>query len=204
MLSSLLKEHTTLLHQETEKHPWVKLLLSGRLPMPCYIQYLKFFLPVYSYLEYLMVNKNWLDDFVPEIVRASSLQNDITELIDSDVPFYLDSNNAYLAHLLHQGGENLNFFIAHFYVRYFGDLSGGRLFRDILHKKYGLKLTQLNYYDFSDFLQKYPGGIQILRERLDSIPLSSSDKFSIIQEAQIAFRLTQKMMSNALHQALHH
>jgi heme oxygenase len=82
--------------------------------------------------------------------------------------------------------------IAHAYVRYLGDLSGGRILRGIVARCLSLEASQLAFYD-------YPGveNVETLktsyRADLDRAADHVNDRESVIAEAERAFRLNNEL-----------
>ncbi|MFY1632220.1 heme oxygenase (biliverdin-producing) [Solwaraspora sp. WMMB335] len=87
-------------------------------------------------------------------------------------------------------------YVAHYYVRYLGDLSGGQVFRSRMARHQGLTGHGIRFYEFADVPD-----VTAFRDRyhalLDSVAWDESERDRVAQEAVQAFRMT-----NALFAAL--
>lgn len=78
--------------------------------------------------------------------------------------------------------------MAHHYVRYLGDLSGGQAIGRMLDRAFGLGGAGLSFYDFPMRPKPYKDAY---RARLDELGLSSRENVRIVDEVKIAFGLNQ-------------
>ncbi|WP_033344317.1 biliverdin-producing heme oxygenase [Catenuloplanes japonicus] len=76
-------------------------------------------------------------------------------------------------------------FIAHHYVRYLGDLSGGLMLGPALRSSYG---TGTSFYVF-DGIADPRGYKDVYRERLDALPYAPEELDRLAAEAAIAYQL---------------
>lgn len=79
-------------------------------------------------------------------------------------------------------------FIAHHYVRYLGDLSGGRLVARKVAETYRLSGAGLAFYRF-DAIGDPKAYKAVYRERLDALPYDEEQLDLLVAEAQLAFGL---------------
>lgn len=78
--------------------------------------------------------------------------------------------------------------VAHHYVRYLGDLSGGQIIARRLRDHYGIDGRGAEFYDFSG-LGKIKPYRDDYRDRLDAIDLRDDVRDRVLAEAVLAFRL---------------
>jgi len=83
-------------------------------------------------------------------------------------------------------------FIAHHYIRYLGDLSGGRALGSKARKLYQLDDDGVRFYRFDDIdsPREFKDGY---RRLLDAAPWSTDEQARVVDEARAGFRLTEAM-----------
>ena len=84
--------------------------------------------------------------------------------------------------------RNASSLVAHHYVRYLGDLSGGQIIARRLRDHYGIDGEGAAFYDFSA-LGKIKPYRDAYRERLDALELHDDVRDRVLAEAVLAFRL---------------
>jgi heme oxygenase len=126
----------------------------------------------------------------PALTRAAALEADLAHLYGPDwesTITVLDSTRAYTDRLRDLAATSPTHFIAHHYVRYLGDLSGGQMIGRTLSKHYGLGEAGTSFYRFDRIPD--PRAYKIAyRERLDALNLTEDQATTLIDEAQLAFR----------------
>ncbi|GIE34067.1 heme oxygenase [Actinoplanes italicus] len=126
----------------------------------------------------------------PALTRAPALEADLAHLYGADwesTITVLDSTLAYTDRLRELAATSATHFIAHHYVRYLGDLSGGQMIGRTLAKHYGLGEAGTSFYRFEQIPD--PRAYKIAyRERLDALDLTDDQATTLIDEAQLAFR----------------
>ena len=78
--------------------------------------------------------------------------------------------------------------IAHHYVRYLGDISGGQVIAARLASFYGIDSEALKFYDFAA-IGKIPPYRANYRRQLDQLLLTEEQRVELIEEAKEAFAL---------------
>jgi heme oxygenase len=111
-------------HDKAESHRFVKLLLSGNISKEIYADYLFNQMICYSVLEVWALKLGLLEG-VKSICRAQAIQADLVEL-ETAAKVY-PSTQAYQAYL---GTLAPADFLAHVYIRHFGDLYGGQIIKN--------------------------------------------------------------------------
>ncbi|MBZ8178578.1 biliverdin-producing heme oxygenase [Oscillatoria salina] len=138
--------------------------------------------------------------YFPELNRQANLE--------ADLAFYYGNNwqnlisaaeagKAYVNHIHHIANTEPALLVAHSYVRYLGDLSGGQGLRNIVRSALDLPLDRgTKFYEFDqiptveakrDFKQKY-------RQALDSLPVDEAMVQKIVDEANYVFTLNRNVM----------
>ncbi|APT85147.1 heme oxygenase (biliverdin-producing) [Corynebacterium aquilae] len=89
--------------------------------------------------------------------------------------------------------------VAHHYVRYLGDLSGGQVIGRMMQRHYDVADDAVSFYRFAEIPKVKPYKDDY-RAKLDALPLSDSDRERLLAEATDAF-LYNLNLFNALGQA---
>lgn len=160
-----------------------------------YALYLRNLFEVYSALEACLADSSELADRFPlsTIYRRQAIASDLRRLVGSD----WQSSLSVLASALdyryrieelarRRAGAAL---VAHAYVRYLGDLSGGQLLARRLALHPGLDEEQLSFYRF-EHIEDIEAAKQDFRRALDDCGTSVADTASVVSEAQRAFQYT--------------
>ncbi|KAF9643277.1 heme oxygenase [Thelephora ganbajun] len=167
--SLILKAGTMKIHEEVEKSKGATHLARGELDREEYIRCLMMFWHIYHSLEEgLAANANdnvLTPTYNPALfARASALSSDISFLLgvsDDDSSWKTHPTHqtlisspspafrAYVSRLTHLVEEEPRRLLAHSYIRYMGDLSGGQVMKRNIRKAYGLVDKQgTAFYDF--------------------------------------------------------
>lgn len=120
-----LREQIAVNHDKAEKHRFVELLLSGKMPSDVYASYLYNQFKCYEVLEEA-AEKAGLLDGIESIKRAYLIFLDATEL-DPDTTLF-PSTLKYIAYVQDAPKDKL---LAHVYVRHFADMYGGQLIKKV-------------------------------------------------------------------------
>lgn len=188
-LATRLKERTATLHQQAESSGFIRAMLQGRASRDGYALFLRCLLPAYRALESGLERQR--DDprlthlALPALYRSFAIESDLKALLGACErwPGVLPAGAAYGARVADAAGPRL---IAHAYVRYLGDLSGGRILGRVLARAPGLKRESLNFYDFpaiadtDRFRHSY-------RAAIDSAALSPVEEEDVLDEGCAAF-----------------
>jgi len=126
---SKLKELTWDHHQNAERQEFAQLLMSGKIHPEFYATYLWNQHKKYDLLE-AMGNLHGLFDDIPEVRRKQRIEADFFELWPHDDrrPVLCNSTGEYIEHM-RECMQDPNRLLAHMYVLYMGDLSGGQMIK---------------------------------------------------------------------------
>lgn len=187
-------------HQAAEHSPFIQQLLGGRLPIDEYARLAAQHHAIYSALE-LAVAANedpavapFLD---PALIRVPAIEADLAHLAGADwrkrVGPLEPATEAYVEHLRRVCFTSPAGLLAHHYVRYLGDLSGGQVIGRVLKRIYGLPDERgTAFYRFTEidspkaFKDRY-------RQLLDTLPWDEATRGRLIDEVNVAFRLNAAM-----------
>ncbi|KAI5897225.1 uncharacterized protein SCHCODRAFT_02616941 [Schizophyllum commune H4-8] len=217
-VSTLLKEGTMEAHKDVEHSDAAAQLLSGKLEKGEYIRYLMVLYEIYDELERAL--EQHATHLVLEpihnptlLARAPAISSDIARLLDAPAwkahPSYLSLRatpppavRAYKTRLRELAqSEDPSPLLAHAYVRYLGDLSGGQQIRHTIAKAYGLDENTpesgLAFYDFKELQSSKKAGLGEMRRIKDwfregmnrGVGDDAKRKEAIVTEANIAFKL---------------
>jgi heme oxygenase len=199
-LAMKLREGTSKNHDEAESVGFIKCFRKGVLERDTYVRHLEAFYAVYGAMESAMdANKTHpvvSKIYFPELYR--------TKMIEQDLAFYhgpdwkskistTEATQAYVNHIQKISKENPTLLVAHSYVRYLGDLSGGQILKKVAARALGLTGTEgVAFYEFPEITT--PNEFKkMYREALDSLGLSESDQEAVLEEARKVFDLNKEI-----------
>lgn len=192
-LAARLRQDTKSYHTEAERSGIMRRLLTRTLERETYLALLQNLVPVYTALE-TALGRHARDPriapfFHPGLVRVPALQADIRAFggnPESEAP-PTAAAQSYATKIHGAATEDPVLLIAHSYVRYLGDLSGGQILKKVIAEMYGLKDgVGTAFYEFPDlpapdeFKHQY-------RAALDRVDLTETQANKVVDEAIEAF-----------------
>lgn len=193
--STRLRRATMVEHREAETRSFISRLMAGDVPMAGFVAITFQYLAIYRELEAAAARMRasagagavFAD---PALTRVPALEADLAQLCGAEwesAVTVLDSTRDYADRLRELAATSPAHFIAHHYVRYLGDLSGGQMIGRALSKHYGLGEAGTSFYRFEQIPD--PRAYKIAyRERLNALHLDDTQAAVMIDEAQRAFR----------------
>ena len=186
-LSSILRLRTAAVHRRAEQSGIIADILAGKASRLGYALLLANLLPAYEALEQQIIG----GQARPELDRVAAIEADLLAIAGPDwrrtLP-RLDSATRYAERIrsTHAGDGALA--LAHAYVRYLGDLSGGLVLARLLARNLDLRPDQLSYYRFPAIgdVAAYKDDY---RRALDAADLPSPRLSQVADEALAAFEL---------------
>jgi heme oxygenase (biliverdin-producing, ferredoxin) len=190
-----MQHHTRVLHLKAERSGVVRDLLRGKATIYGYALLLRNLLPAYQQLESGLERHAHSPDISvivePVLFRSDAICADLDQIhgegwrralpVLAAAERYADR----VAGCARDGGAGL---VAHAYVRYMGDLSGGRILQRVLARSLPLTPGMLSFYDFPEI-----GDIEAFkssyRSAFDRVALPMADLATVVEEAAEAFRL---------------
>ncbi|MBC7897347.1 MAG: biliverdin-producing heme oxygenase, partial [Cytophagaceae bacterium] len=179
-LSQRLRGETKALHVVAERSGVMRFVLRGTIDRASYVRMLRSLGVIYRRLEGLLATTR----FAPaaafhrlELLRADSIARDDEAVAGADpslAPLVAAPTAvAYDARLIDIGRDAPHRLVAHAYVRYLGDLSGGQMLEPLIRKAIALPDGRgTEFYHFTDIPDPtaYKG---MLRGLLDQVPARS-------------------------------
>lgn len=141
-LSAMLRESTMAAHKNAESGTFIKDLFTGRCKPEDYVKYLWAFRQVYKALEKALAasSKNEAVQLInfQQLYRAEALNSDLN-VWNKNTPLSIPENlktavDQYVSRIESIAELKPELLVAHAYVRYLGDLSGGQMLHKVLSK----------------------------------------------------------------------
>lgn len=183
-------------HERAADAPFMQALFEGALPREHFAELVAQQHFAYAVLEEaaeVMVGDPIAGAFVhPGLARVPALEADLEFLLGPGWPSSVSPTTAtatYVARLREVCFDWPGGFVAHHYVRYLGDLSGGQFIRRVVAGNYELEgLDGTRFYDFPELgdLARFKDDY---RSKLDAAPWSADEQQRIIAEILHAYRL---------------
>lgn len=194
--STVLRQQTRQVHEETETSDFMQRLLEGHVAVEGYVALAAEHWVIYTALE--SVSARLAQDPVaghfidPALYRLGALESDLTALVGPDFRDRIAPSGAarLYAARIEDAAAWSGGFVAHHYTRYLGDLSGGLALGRILARTYPLTPGEdgLRFYDFPA-IPKPKLYKDAYRRRLDHAPWTAAERARIVEETRTAFRL---------------
>ena len=204
-LADRLKIETRALHTAAERSAFMGILLRGRMQRPAYAALLRNLHSIYAGLEPALVRHAGhpvlAPIFLPALWRTQALERDLHELHgpgwSAELPVQAASLS-YAARLRELEAAQPALLLAHAYVRYLGDLSGGQMLRNIVAASPALgAASAVAFYDFGD-----PVGTRELtlafRAGLGSVAVDEALSTALVDEALLAFGLHRRLFDELM------
>ncbi len=193
--SQRLRNATQAAHRQAETAPFIRALFAGRVSADAYALTLRQWQALYSALEdaqELLSNQSVLNGFVdPALYRRRALEQDLAWFARGEewatYPV-LPATSAYVARLNDLARREPGLLLAHHYVRYLGDLSGGQTLSRVVSRVYALVDGRgVAFYTFPGLdADRYKASY---RQRLDDLNLDDATERAMFDEANLAFQL---------------
>lgn len=193
-LPQRLKAATAAEHRRVERSGVMAGLLRGSIERGAYLALLRNLHAIYAALEPALVrhaaNAIVGPVVMPELFRGDALERDLVALQREDDPpaaALQPATAAYVERLREIDTTCPELLVAHAYVRYLGDLSGGQHLRRIVGQALGpAGAAGTGFYDFGD-AARVAGLAQRFRTGLLTIGQRAPDTEAIVAEAESAF-----------------
>ncbi|MGE0682384.1 MAG: heme oxygenase (biliverdin-producing) [Candidatus Binatia bacterium] len=208
LLSSMLREGTMEVHRTAEKTPFMQAFFSGRIDVHAYREFLIRLYQVYGSLERIHASLqerpplNWFYD--SRLLRASKLITDLEYYYGPQWRTHgatlSTAARAYIERLITLARGWPEGLIAHHYVRYLVDLSGGPALKRLVRKTFSpLPGDGTAFYEFPDIpdLRAFKAEY---RTKLDALPIDMAIARRIVDEANAAFWLNIHLVADLARQ----
>ncbi|KAG8892914.1 hypothetical protein FRC00_011326 [Tulasnella sp. 408] len=224
--SALLRAATAAAHQSAETSAGAKGLLGGRLPKEEYTKFLFIIWHLYDTLE-TALDTHASHPAIAPIYNPTILRR--TDSLSADIAFFLGANSSnpavwqqhpqyvsflpfpapvqtYLSRItsIASSPTEVHRLVAHAYVRYLGDLSGGQFIKRIVSKAYNLEDGEgTSFFEFAR-LGGPAGGDhaasgdiiklkQWFREGMDAGVRDDAEKRATVEEANLVFKYNENL-----------
>ncbi len=201
-LADRLKGETRSLHMAAERSAFMAALMRGDVDRLAYCALLRNLAALYATLEPALVlhaaHPLLAPVHAPALFRTAALERDLALLHGAgwaeEIPL-LPATVAYVARLKELDEMQPGLLLAHAYVRYLGDLSGGQMLRRVVAQNPALGGGQgVAFYDFGDPLATR-ALTEAFRAGLAAIRPDPAEADALVAEAQHAFALHQRLFS---------
>jgi len=194
-LTAAFRKRTRSLHAQAERSGIIRELLHGRASRFGYALYLRNLLPAYREMEQgLEQQRDGPDVGViaqPPLYRARAIEADLMALCGQHwhplLPL-LGAGERYASRVKAAGEGDGARLLAHAYVRYLGDLSGGQILNRLLSRSLGLGSRTLSFHEFPD-IADLEGFKLAYRDAIDRAAAAMIDVQAVLEEAAVAFQL---------------
>ena len=199
-LSALLKSETAQEHSKAENSQFMTQLLEGQLDIRAVAELTSQLYFIYEALEQAVRANRHAPEIAavydPRLERLDALRNDLTYLYGDDWQEHiapLPETQMYVS-ILREIEENQSAAeaLAHHYVRYLGDMSGGQVIAKMLNKHYGLDSDGTSFYQF-DAIGRIKPYRDNYRIQLNELTLDAEQKKHIVGAAKAAFELNRSV-----------
>jgi heme oxygenase len=197
--SARLRDETRDYHERAESSPFIVAYFAGRMPIEGYAALQAQLWFVYQALEssaHELRGDPVVGPFLdPRLDRLASLDVDLRALLGDDWRDRVEPGPATRAHadrIVELARTWPAGYVAHHYIRYLGDLSGGRALGARARRLYGLGEDGVRFYRF-DGIDSPREFKEAYRRLLDDAPWSEDERSHIVDEARAGFRMTEAM-----------
>lgn len=193
-LSAALRAETLRAHETAEGSDFMTRLMAGELDADAIADLTGQLWFIYEALERAVRTVSEAEPASavadPRLERRDALENDLAQMLGGtwrDKVRILPATASYVSRLEELDQANCGLRVmAHHYVRYLGDISGGQVIAARLGALYGIDPDALTFYNFAA-IGKIPPYRHAYRSTLDSLKLSEAERRALIDEAQSAF-----------------
>lgn len=202
--SARLRQATRLDHGEAETANFISSLMQGERTGADYVLLLAQYRPLYAALETATARLRQSNELVTELFdpaldRLASIDADLPGLAEwaglDAVPAVTNSTLAYARRIEETGQlEDPSRLVAHHYLRYLGDLSGGQVIGSLVARHYGVPSELLTMWQFPE-IPKPKVYKDRYRELMD-LYADASREDAIIEEASLGFRLNREVFED--------
>jgi heme oxygenase len=195
-----LRDATLDIHRQAEEEPFIADLMAGKRTPADFARLTGQLRPIYGALEPAVTamreSGRLLDLLDPRLDRVAALDHDLGALANGDAAVLtrpLGSTAAYVARL-HEIAESPPRLLAHHYVRYLGDLSGGQIIATLMRRHYGIADDGLTFYAFEGLPSK--GGFKTTyRRHLDEVLADPDFYAEVLDEARFAYDANRRVFA---------
>ena len=199
-LALRLKSETRALHTSAERSAFMRTLLRGQMSLPAYVALLRNLHAIYAALEPALLRHAQRPAIAPVLLpalwRVQSLEADLDTLHGPSWAANIalqPATVAYVNRVRELDASAPDLLLAHAYVRYLGDLSGGQMLRRIVAASMPVPEGRgTAFYEFGDAEQTH-ALTQAFRNGLARVVADPATVSALAAEARRAFELHSRL-----------
>ena len=202
-LSLALRTETASAHEDAEGSAFVEQLLGGVACRPAFVALVAQQLVLYRALEELLWGEYADHPLVAPVLdhrldRVAALERDMTSFAGEDFDVRLAAGEIPIVPAAAEYARTLRtehspeMMLAHHYVRYLGDLSGGQIIARRVQRHYGIDPAGLTFYRFDEIPKPKPYKDRY-RAILDGLDLGPGTRRRIVDAAAESFELNRRV-----------
>ena len=196
-----LRTATQDIHLLTEQEPFIAQLMAGARSQADLARLTGQLRHVYAAIEAIV--PTFRSDpilgrlFDPRLDRLAAIDGDLANLVGgarvAAPADPLPATSAYVARI-HEAATSRPRIVAHHYVRYLGDLSGGQIIASLMRRHYGIADAALSFYAFEGLGSK--GGFKTTYRRiLDELFVDRAFFDETVDEARTAYECNRRLFA---------
>ncbi len=205
-LSLALRTETSSAHEDAEGSAFVEQLMGGLACRPAFVALVAQQLVIYRALEDVLWGEYAEHPLVAPVLdhrldRVAALEQDMAYFAGDDVDGQLAAGEIHLVPAAASYAATLRTehtpeaMLAHHYVRYLGDLSGGQIIARMVQRHYGVDPAGLNFYHFAEIPKPKPYKDRY-RETLDGLDVDAGTRARILEAAVDSFELNRRVFAD--------
>jgi heme oxygenase len=197
--AAALRQATLDVHRRAEEEPFIDDLMGGRRSRGDFRRLTGQLRHIYAALEEAvggMRAEGRLDRFLdPRLDRLATIDHDLAALgpAEDDAATPNDAAAAYSGRIRAVAGSEPRL-LAHHYVRYLGDLSGGQIIATLMRRHYDIPADALTFYAFDGLGSK--GAYKIAyRRALDTVLADPAFYAEVVDESRAAYEANRQVFA---------
>lgn len=205
-LSLALRTETASAHDDAEGSAFVEQLMGGLACRPAFVALVAQQLVIYRALEEVLWGEYADHPLVAPVLdhkldRVPALEQDMIFFAGEDFDARITAGEIHLVPAAEDYAATLRTthtpeaMLAHHYVRYLGDLSGGQIIARMVQRHYGIDAAGLNFYHFAEIPKPKPYKDRY-RETLDRLEADEPTRRRILDAAVDSFELNRRVFAD--------
>lgn len=191
-------------HTEAETSEFITTLMGGARSASDYTLLIAQYAHLYEALEHEVrvaaADPSFTELFDPALERSAQIAKDLQVLLPAHgfaaLPEALPATRVYID-AIHQAATEPARLVAHHYLRYLGDLSGGLAIGKLVARHYGISSEALNMWDFGE-IEKPKLYKDAYRAKLDALGADPRIGAAILDEAKRGFHWNKAIFEDLL------
>lgn len=205
-LSVALRTETSSAHDDAEGSAFIEQLMGGLACRPAFVALVAQQLVIYRALEEVLWGEYAEHPLVAPVLdhkldRVAALEQDMRFFAGEDFEDKLASGEIHIVDAARDYADRLRAehtpesMLAHHYVRYLGDLSGGQVIARMVQRHYGIDSAGLHFYHFEEIPKPKPYK-DAYRATLDGLEVDEATRRRILDAAVDSFELNRRVFAD--------